>query len=86
MTGNQYLTGLTIFFIGYILLEVLWNIILKRIGPKIWLPLITVVWGIVATAQGAVVNNGGASGVAGFFVVRFMRELRAADNWTECLY
>ncbi|SMQ48705.1 unnamed protein product [Zymoseptoria tritici ST99CH_3D7] len=72
MTGNQYLTGLTIFFIGYILLEVLWNVILKRVGPKIWLPLITFVWGIVATAQGAVVNNGGASGIAGFFVVRFM--------------
>lgn len=47
------------------------NVILKRIGPRIWLPLITFVWGIVATLQGVVVNNGGASGVAGFFVVRF---------------
>ncbi|KAK4994552.1 hypothetical protein LTR66_005441 [Elasticomyces elasticus] len=35
MTGNQYLTGLTIFFVGYILFEVFWNIILKRIGPKL---------------------------------------------------
>lgn len=72
MTGNQYLTGLTIFFIGYILFEVLWNIILKRIGPKIWFPLITLAFGIVSTLQGVVQNNGGSTGMAGFFVVRFM--------------
>ena len=72
MTGNQYLTGLTVFFIGYIIFEVIWNIILKRMGPKLWLPSITLAWGIVATLQGVVVYNGGGSGVAGFFVVRFM--------------
>lgn len=32
MTGDEYLTGLTLFFIGYISLEVLWNVILKRVG------------------------------------------------------
>lgn len=70
MTGNQYLTGLTLFFVGYILLEVLWNVILKRIGPKLWLPSITLAWGIVATLQGVIVYNGGQTGVAGFYVVR----------------
>lgn len=64
MTGDEYLTGLTIFFIGYISLEVFWNIILKRIGPKIWLPAVTVAWGIVATLQGIVTSK------AGFYVVR----------------
>lgn len=64
MTGNEYLTGLTVFFIGYISLEVVWNIILKRIGPKIWLPAITFAWGIVATLQGIVVSK------EGFYVVR----------------
>ncbi|KAK4917612.1 hypothetical protein LTR49_014566 [Elasticomyces elasticus] len=71
MTGDQYLTGLTLFFIGYILFEVPWNLVLKRIGPKIWLPSVTLIWGIVATLQGVVVYNGGQTGVAGFFVVRF---------------
>ena len=32
MTGNQYLTGLTLFFVGYVMFEVLWNFILKRVG------------------------------------------------------
>jgi len=70
MTGNEYLTGLTLFFVGYILFEVPWNIVLKRIGPKIWLPSVTFIWGIVATLQGVVVYNGGKTGLAGFFVVR----------------
>jgi hypothetical protein len=71
ISDPDYNTGLTIFFIGYILFEVIWNIILKRIGPRIWLPLITLVWGIVATLQGVVQKNGQGSGTAGFFVVRF---------------
>jgi len=80
ITGNQYLTGLTLFFIGYILLEVVWNVVLKQIGPKIWLPLITFVWGIVATLQGVVVYNGGSTGIAGFFVVRFVLGLTEGEG------
>ncbi|KAF2770499.1 MFS general substrate transporter [Teratosphaeria nubilosa] len=72
MTGNQYLTGLTLFFVGYILFEVFWNVILKRIGPKLWLPSVTIVWGVVTVLQGVIQYNGGQTGVAGFFVVRFM--------------
>lgn len=64
MSGNEYLTGLTVFFIGYISLEVVWNLILKKIGPRIWLPAVTVVWGIVTTLQGILVNK------VGFFVIR----------------
>lgn len=64
MTGDEYLTGLTVFFIGYISLEVFWNIILKRIGPKLWLPAVTLAWGIVSTLQGVIVNK------TGFYVVR----------------
>nr|POE94432.1 putative tartrate transporter [Quercus suber] len=71
MTGNQYLTGLSLFFVGYILFEVFWNVILKQIGPRIWLPSVTFVWGVVATLQGVIVYNGGQTGVAGFLVVRF---------------
>jgi MFS family permease len=56
------------FFVGYILLEVIWNVILKRIGPKIWLPSTTLAFGIVATLQGVVQKQ---NGVAGFLIVRF---------------
>ncbi|KAK8435663.1 major facilitator superfamily domain-containing protein [Phyllosticta citricarpa] len=101
MTGNQYLTSLTLYFVGYVLFEVSlastcppiilycpsppeigfvplpWsikltttpqipcNVILKRTTPKIWLPTLTLVWGIVATLMGVAQN------MEGFFAVRF---------------
>ncbi|ORY19442.1 MFS nicotinic acid transporter-like protein Tna1 [Clohesyomyces aquaticus] len=65
MTGNQYLTGLTLYFIGYVLFEIPCNIVLKRTTPKFWLPTLTLVWGIVATLMGVTQN------LSGFFAVRF---------------
>jgi hypothetical protein len=66
MTGNQYLTGLTLYFLGYVLFELPCNIILKRTTPRFWLPTLTIAWGIVATLMGVTQN------LAGFFVVRFL--------------
>lgn len=37
MTGNQYLTGLTLYFVGYVLFEIPCNIVLKRTTPRFWL-------------------------------------------------
>ncbi|KAK0609503.1 major facilitator superfamily domain-containing protein [Bombardia bombarda] len=65
MTGNQYLTGLTLYFIGYVIFEVPCNIILKRTTPRFWLPTLTIIWGIVATLLGVVHN------LTGFFIARF---------------
>jgi MFS family permease len=65
MTGDQYLTGLTLYFIGYVLFEIPCNIILKRTTPRLWLPTITLCWGIVATLLGVVHNY------AGYLVSRF---------------
>ncbi|KAI4938639.1 hypothetical protein J4E85_001080 [Alternaria conjuncta] len=63
MTGNQYLTGLTLYFIGYVLFEIPCNIVLKRTTPKFWLPTLTVVWGVVATLMGVTQN------LSGFFAI-----------------
>ncbi|KAI0731136.1 MFS nicotinic acid transporter-like protein Tna1 [Earliella scabrosa] len=76
ITGNQYLTSLTLYFIGYVIFEacgaakshidiVPCNVILKRTSPKIWLPTLTLLWGIVSTLMGVTQN------LAGFFAVRF---------------
>ncbi|KAL1644933.1 hypothetical protein SLS58_004004 [Diplodia intermedia] len=63
--GNQYLTSLTLYFIGYVLFEIPCNVILKRTIPKFWLPTLTLVWGIVSTLMGITQN------LSGFFAVRF---------------
>ncbi|PIL30330.1 MFS general substrate transporter [Ganoderma sinense ZZ0214-1] len=67
ITGNQYLTSLTLYFIGYVLLlfEIPCNIILKRTTPRFWLPTLTLIWGVVATLTGV------TQGLAGFFAARF---------------
>jgi len=65
MSGNQYLTGLTLYFVGYVIFEIPCNIILKRTTPRFWLPTLTILWGIVATLMG-IVNN-----LTGFFIARF---------------
>ena len=43
MTGDQYLSGLTLYFIGYVLFEIPCNIVLKRTTPRFWLPTLTLV-------------------------------------------
>jgi hypothetical protein len=55
----MYLTGLTLYFIGYVAFEVPSNIVLKRTTPRIWLPTLTLIWGIVATLLGVVQNYAG---------------------------
>jgi MFS family permease len=65
MSDDQYLSGLTLFFLGYVLFEIPCNIVLKRTTPKFWLPTLTVTWGVVATLLGVVQNR------AGFYAARF---------------
>ncbi|OQD87507.1 hypothetical protein PENANT_c005G08786 [Penicillium antarcticum] len=54
MSGNQYLTGLTLYFIGYVLFELPCNVVLKNTTSRQWLPTLTLVWGVVATLLGIV--------------------------------
>ncbi|TRX93557.1 hypothetical protein FHL15_005529 [Xylaria flabelliformis] len=65
MSGDHYLIGLSLYFVGYVLFEVPCNIVLKRTSPRVWLPTLTIVWGIVATLMGIVQNE------PGFLAARF---------------
>ncbi|KAJ5958135.1 uncharacterized protein N7479_005285 [Penicillium vulpinum] len=60
MTGLQYNTVLSIFFIPYVLLEVPSNILLKKFKrPSMYLGLLVLSWGIVMTCTGLVKNFAG---------------------------
>ncbi|RGP65252.1 hypothetical protein FSPOR_7386 [Fusarium sporotrichioides] len=60
MTGVQYNTILSIFFVPYVLLEVPSNILLKKFKrPSVYLGILCVCWGIVMTCTGLVQNFGG---------------------------
>ena len=70
--GNQYLSTLTIYFVGYALFEIPCNIVLKLTTPRFWLPTLTLAWGIVCTLMGL------TQSFSGFLVVRFFLAM------TEC--
>jgi len=49
--GSVYGLGAGLFFIGYFLFEVPSNLILQRIGARIWIARIMIVWGIVSSTM-----------------------------------
>ncbi|KAF9406240.1 hypothetical protein BGZ94_003189 [Podila epigama] len=59
LTGTQFNMTLTIFFFGYILFEVPSNIMLKRVGPKLWITIIMFVWGGIMMSMASVKNYSG---------------------------
>ncbi|KAK0625399.1 major facilitator superfamily domain-containing protein [Bombardia bombarda] len=64
ITNLQYTQGLAVFYATYIASELPSNLVLKKITPRVWLPLLTVTWGIITTCLGFVRNFGS------FFAVR----------------
>lgn len=59
MTNTEYNNTLTIFFISYALFEPLTQVLLKRLRPSIFIPLIMLGWGICMTCMGLVHNYAG---------------------------
>lgn len=50
---------LAVFFIAYVIAEVPANLVLKATSPQIWLPTLTLLWGIVSVTMGLVHNQAG---------------------------
>src|ERR1700756_5378619 len=66
ITSQQFGLIAGIFFIGYVIFEVPSNLLLHKIGARVWIARILLSWGIVAMATGFVQT------VAQFYVVRFL--------------
>ncbi|KAH7921920.1 MFS general substrate transporter [Leucogyrophana mollusca] len=63
LSAPGYNDALAIYFVGYVIFEIPANIILKRCNPQVWLPTLTLVWGIVSIIQGVVRNQSGLLGI-----------------------
>ncbi|KAF7298948.1 hypothetical protein MIND_00842900 [Mycena indigotica] len=93
---QSYNTALALYFVAYVLFEVPANvrrlrlnllllsdylkIVLKRFDPQIWLPTLTLVWGIVSICQGLVKNQ------AGLFGIRFLLGVTEAGLFPGVIY
>ncbi len=66
LSAAAYGLGAGLFFIGYFFFEVPSNIILHRVGARVWIARIVVTWGLVASATAFV------QGEISFYVVRVL--------------
>ncbi len=71
-TAEIYGFGAGIFFIGYFLFEVPSNLIMHRVGARLWLFRIMLTWGVIATAMAWVHSP------ASFYTLRFLLGLAEA--------
>ncbi|TFK40781.1 major facilitator superfamily domain-containing protein [Crucibulum laeve] len=80
VTPSEYNTALALYFVAYVIFEVPANIILKRFDPQIWLPSLTLAWGIASICQGLVTNK------AGLFGIRFLLGVTEAGLFPGVIY
>jgi ACS family tartrate transporter-like MFS transporter len=66
LTAATYGLSSTAFYIGYVLFEVPSNLVMDKVGARLWLARIMVTWGIISAATAAVV------GPSSFLLVRFL--------------
>jgi len=72
--------GSGIFFLSYTLLEVPSNLILARVGARLWIARIMLTWGLVSTAMVFV------NGAALFYVLRFLLGAAEAGFFPGLIY
>jgi ACS family tartrate transporter-like MFS transporter len=56
-SDTVYGIGAGIFFIGYFVFEIPSNLILEKIGARIWIARIMITWGIISSAMFLVVST-----------------------------
>ena len=59
LAGNKFNIALQVFFVPYILLEIIGNIVLRKLAPSTWIAALAFLWGIACMCQGFVHGNGG---------------------------
>src|SRR5207248_5232530 len=72
ITGQQYGLLFGIFFFGYFLFEISSNLLLHKIGARVWIARILITWGTVAMLGGLVRT------ASQLYVVRFLLGLAEA--------
>jgi len=80
MSDAAFATGAGIFFIGYFFFEVPSNVLLKRIGARIWIARIMITWGIISSAMMFV------TGELSFYAMRFALGLAEAGFFPGIIY
>ena len=66
LTSTAYGFGSGIFFLGYIVFQVPANLLMMRVGARVWIALVVVFWGLVSVGSAFVI------GPHSFYALRFL--------------
>ena len=81
LSSTQYLTALSILFVGYLLMQVPSNLFLNKLGkPALYLPTVMIVWGVISAA------TAGAQSFRGLIAIRFFLGFVEAAYFPGCLF
>src|SRR5262245_65585299 len=78
-SAEIYSLGAGIFFIAYFIFEVPSNLILHRVGARLWIARIMITWGVISSAMMFV------KGPTSFYVLRFLLGSAEAGFFPEML-
>ncbi|KAJ5605762.1 pantothenate transporter liz1 [Penicillium lagena] len=80
ITGNQYNLLVTCLSVGYIIGQVPHSLVIQKVAPRIWFPLMTVVWSILTMSCGACHN------FSQLAAVRFLQGMAEASTYSGTQY
>lgn len=80
LSNAAFAFGAGVFFVGYALFEVPSNLLLHRVGAKLWMCRIMVTWGLVSAAMAF------AHTATAFYVLRFMLGVAEAGFFPGIVY
>jgi ACS family tartrate transporter-like MFS transporter len=80
LSNTVYGFGAGVFFIGYFIFEVPSNLILAKVGARIWIARIMIVWGFISGAMMLV------QGPTSFYVLRFLLGAAEAGFFPGVIY
>jgi MFS transporter, ACS family, tartrate transporter len=80
LSAAQYGLGGGLFFAGYVAFGVPSNLVLARLGARVWLPIIMVAWALASLL------NAWASGAASFYAIRLILGVAEAGLYPGLLF
>ena len=80
LNAEQYGLAAGLFFVGYVAFAIPSNLILARIGGRVWLPIIMAAWGCASLV------NAFVTGPATFYLIRFILGIGEAGLYPGLLY
>jgi ACS family tartrate transporter-like MFS transporter len=89
MSDAAFGFGAGVFFIGYFLVEVPSNILMERLGARVWIARIMLSWGLVSTSFGFIPQISGYTGLRPdvcFYLLRFLLGLCEAGFYPGVVF